>query len=129
MPVGPVGILVEWIAPHVTGIFGDSRENSNGAVHPGGTFSGKKLIPFEVFLFCRLYRCTVPFGAKFSLVFPVKWKEPQESGIGLQLGFSLNLLEHIPGTCLHISVIFGTYRPPNSTHRTLNGGKGEGVTR
>ena len=85
----------------MTGIFGDSRENSNGAVHPGGMFSGKKLITFEVFLFSRLYRCTVPFGAKFSLVFPVKWKAPQESGIGLQLGFSLNLLEHIPGTCLH----------------------------
>lgn len=46
----------------------------NGAVHPGVMFSGKKLIPFEVFLFSRLYRCTVPFGAKFSLVFPVKLK-------------------------------------------------------
>ena len=61
---------------HLTGIFGNFGENSNGTVHPGGMFSEKKAVPFEVFPFFRLYWCTVPFGGKFSPVFPVKWKAP-----------------------------------------------------
>ena len=53
---------------HLTGIFGNSGENSNGTVPPGGLFSEKKVIPFEVFRFSRFYRCTVPFSGEFSPV-------------------------------------------------------------
>ena len=35
---------------------GNSGENSNGAVHPGGKFPEKKVIPFEVLPFPRFYR-------------------------------------------------------------------------
>ena len=35
------------------GKLGNSRENSNGTVHPGGNFSRNKVIPFEVLPFSR----------------------------------------------------------------------------
>ena len=38
---------------HLNGIFGNSRENSNGTAHPGGFFFRKRVIPFEVFPFSR----------------------------------------------------------------------------
>ena len=41
-------------AYHLNGIFGNSGTNSNGTVHPGGKFTGKKVIHFEVFPFSRL---------------------------------------------------------------------------
>ena len=40
----------------MNGIFSNSGANSNGTVHPGGKFSEKKVIPFEVFRFSRFYR-------------------------------------------------------------------------
>ena len=43
-------------AHHLYGKPGNYRENSNGTVHPGGNFPGKKVIPFEVKYFCRFYR-------------------------------------------------------------------------
>ena len=57
-------------AYHLNGIFGNSGANSNGTVHPGGKFSEKKAIPFEVFLFSRFDRnspeISVPFAHSYS---------------------------------------------------------------
>ena len=41
---------------HLYGKSGNSRENSNGTVHPGRNFRGKKVIPFEALHFSRFYR-------------------------------------------------------------------------
>ena len=62
---------------HLTGIFGNFGENSNGRFIPAECFRKKKAAPFEVFPFSHFYWCTVPFGGKFSPVFPVKWKAPR----------------------------------------------------
>ena len=43
-------------AYHLYGKPGNSGENSNGTVHPGGNFPRKKVIPFEVLPFSRFYR-------------------------------------------------------------------------
>ena len=46
-------------AYHLNGIFGNSGENSNGTVHPGGMFS---VIPFQIFLFLALTGMPGNFG-------------------------------------------------------------------
>ena len=48
--------LVIRSAYHLYGKPGNSGENSNGTVYPGGNFPGKKIIPFEVLLFSRFCR-------------------------------------------------------------------------
>ena len=53
-------------AYHLNGISGNSGANSNGTVHAGGEFSGKKVIPFEVFPFSRFYRNSRKFLYHFS---------------------------------------------------------------
>ena len=60
--------LYHWSAAVVSG------ENSNERFIPVECFRKKKVISFEVFRFSLFYRCTVPFGGRFSPVFPVKWK-------------------------------------------------------
>ena len=48
--------LVIRSAYHLYGKPGNSGENSNGTVYPGGNFPGKKIIPFEVLPFSRFCR-------------------------------------------------------------------------
>ena len=42
MHCGSYENLLTWSAYHLNGIFGNSRENSNGTVHLGGMFSEKR---------------------------------------------------------------------------------------
>ena len=60
-------------AYHLNGIFGNSGENSNETVHPGGMFSEKKVIPFEVFPFSRFDRNSRKFLYHLSIVNAGRW--------------------------------------------------------
>ena len=55
-----------WGAFHLTGIFGNFGENSNGTVHPGGMFSEKRKNTCRGIPFSRFYLCTITFD--YSLV-------------------------------------------------------------
>ena len=60
----PLALILTWrqailstlSAYHLFGKPGNTGKNSNETVHPGGNFSGKKGIPFEVLPFSRSYR-------------------------------------------------------------------------
>ena len=72
-----VVVTVNWKlgAFYFTGIFGNSSgENLNGRFIRVECFQKKKVCLSSFFCFSRFYHCAVPFGGKFSPVFPVKCK-------------------------------------------------------
>ena len=71
-------------AYHLYGKPGNSWENSNGTGHPGGNFTGKKVIPFEVLPSSRFYRNDRNFLYHlFGLLVPVFMSKESEKFTGI----------------------------------------------